>query len=107
MVKHFILLSQMLIQLKNRSNIPAPMGDVTFPNEKQYTCDSPIAIIWRTPNGDNCTVKHEFVALHRKLVGTGYEIDGIGVRKCFGDVGSEEETSPAGGEAPTRNVVRI
>ena len=55
----------------------------------------PVAIIRRTPDGDNELVKHEFVALHRQLMRPCNEVDGVLVRELLGDVCAEQEPGPA------------
>ena len=75
--------------------------DATFPHlprtdmnivMKEESKDRPVAIIRRTPNGNDRFVKHELVTLHRELVCSCDEVDGIVVCECFGDICSEEET---------------
>lgn len=55
----------------------------------------PIAIIRRTPDGDNELVKHELVALHRQLVCSRDKVDSVLVRKLLRDVRAKEETGSA------------
>ena len=52
--------------------------------------DGPVAIIRRTPNGNDRFVKHELVTLHRELVCSRNEIDTIPVGEHLGDVSTEE-----------------
>ena len=57
--------------------------------------DGPVAIIRRTPNGNDRFVKHELVTLHRELMCSRNEIYTIPVGEHLGDVSTEEIASAA------------
>lgn len=77
----------MLVQLKYRCDVPTP-----------------VAIIRCAPYGDDCLVEHKLEALHRKLMRTRDEVDGVVMSEDLGDVGAEEEARSPRREAPAGDV---
>jgi len=80
----------MFIELENRCDIAAT-----------------ITVVWGTPNRHDRLIKHHLVPLHRQLVGSGDEVDGIIMSERFGDIGSEKEASSTRRKTPARNIIRI
>lgn len=87
MLEHLVLLSQMLVQLKHRRDI-----------------STPVAIIRCAPYGDNRLVEHKLEALHRELMRTRDEVDGVVMSEDLGDVGAEQEARSPRREAPAGDV---
>jgi len=59
-------------------------------SRKHDARDAPVTVIWRTPDGDNCSIEHHFVALHGQLMCAGNQIYGVIMDELFGDVSAEE-----------------
>ena len=52
--------------------------------------DAPIAIVGRTPDGDNHSIKHHFIAFHGQLMRSGNQIYGVVVNELSRDVRAKE-----------------
>jgi len=79
-----VLLVEVLIQFEDRGDVPAPIrllssvyrsseeegkGKKGEGKRKGEGVNEPVAVIWRTPDGDDLVVEHEFVTFHDLLAG--------------------------------------
>lgn len=64
----------------------------------------PVTIVGCTPHGHNPTIKHKLVALHHKLMSTGYKFKIVDVSKLLDDIASEEESCSSWRDAPAVDV---
>jgi len=77
---------------------------VATESRKYDARDAPVTIIWRTPDGDNCSIEHQFVAFHGQLMCSGNQIYGVIVDELFGDVGAEEISGTSRRHAPSFDI---
>ena len=122
-----VLLSEMFVKLQDGRDVPTPKRktpvagtedteNISTPVPKTPparvciwarrtgTGNAPVAVVGRTPDGDDRLVEHELVALHRELVRTRDEIDSVPVREHLHDISAKEIAGPAWGEAPADDI---
>ena len=79
-------------------------GIVAIGGSKSDERGAPITIIRGTPDGDNRSIEHHFVAFHGQLMRSGNQIYGIIVDELFGDVCAEKISGTPGRNAPSFDV---
>ena len=79
-------------------------GIVAIGGSESVEKGAPITIVRRTPDGDNRSIEHHFVAFHGQLMRSGNQIYSIVVDELFGDVGAEEISGTSRRNAPSFDV---